>query len=555
MLGRGVLGLAAPFFMGRAVDVIIVRAGMGELGRYIILLVAFSASTAVAQWWMRWLWIGWSRHAERRVRDHGFAHIIRLPLGFFHRSRTGDILSRLTSDVEAVRMGYGPGIMHCAHPVFMTAGAIVLMLATSPLLTAVSMAPMVLLFLTMRGILPSIHQRAMRVQERQGELTTRAQESFSGARVVKAFAREPYEIDRFQVLSQGFLRDSLEHAKRRGLFQCLIEMFAGLGSLIVFFTAGRLVVDRVVTVGDYVAFTGYLNLLIWPMIALGWTLALFKRAEASAERIQKLRDEPAEIGLSDGPIGLPPRGELSIRNLTYTYPGAAQPALVDVDLEAPAGSTVGIVGATASGKSTLVNLLQRLHDPPPGTVFLDGVDVLDLPLPRVRGAFAVVSQESFLFSDTLRNNVTFGRDDATDAEVQRALHISCLDDEIATFPDGIDTRVGERGVTLSGGQRQRTSIARALLMDAPILILDDALSAVDTETEQRILFRLRPEMAQRTALIVAHRLSSVQDVDHIIVLAKGRVLERGTHADLLALDGTYAALWRMQQEERELEQL
>lgn len=556
MVGRGLLGLAAPFFMGKSIDVIVNRAAQPELARYIALLLAFAVFTAICQWWMRWLWIGWSRQAELRMRDGLLGHLVGLPLGFFHRSRTGDLMSRLTSDVEAVRMGYGPGVMHCAHPLVMTSGAVALMLSTSPMLTLIAMAPLLALFLVMKTILPTIHDRALKVQESQADLAARAQESFSGARVVKAFAQEAHEEQRFRALSEGFLKDSLAHARRRGLFQCLIEIFAGFGGVVLFLAAGHMVIAGSLTVGDYVAFTGYLNQLIWPMIALGWTLALFKRAEAAHERITEIGDEEPEAGqgkADESGSTLP--GSIAIKNLTFTYAEAQHPALIDVDLRVPGGATLGVVGPTASGKTTLINLLLRLHEPPEGTVEIGGQDIRDLPVQRVRAAFAVVPQESFLFSQTIRENILFGHEHATPNETSLAVERAGLGPDMDSFPDGLDTVVGERGVTLSGGQRQRTAIARALVKDAPILILDDALSAVDTATEQKILSQLKPVLGDRTAIIVSHRLSAVQFADEIIVLDAGRIIERGDHRSLMASGGAYARLWRLQQEEQELEQL
>jgi ATP-binding cassette subfamily B protein len=556
-IGRAVLALAGPYFLGEAVDRIVRDDGFPLLVRTLILILVFAIATAFCQWWMRWLWIGWSRDVEQRMRDGLFRHLLRLPMTFFDRHRIGDLLSRMTSDMEAIRMGYGPGIMHCVQPIIMTVGALILMLLRSPALTGIALIPMASLFLAMKLLLPKIHERSLRVQERQAELSTRAQESFSGARVIQAFAREAHEQEQFRRLSLATMEDSLSHARIRGLFHGLIEGFAGIGLLMILAFAGREVIHGNLSLGDFARFQGYLSLLIWPMIALGWTLSLFQRAEAAAERVTQIRAECALSVDGNDVDTQPPLQALrvEVRNLTFTHEQASVPSLRGLSLEIPEGTTLGIVGATGSGKTTLVQLLTRLYDPPAGTIFLNGQDLLTIPLPVLRRSIAVVPQESFLFSDTLASNIAFGRAKASPMEIRDAAERSQLLADESVFRDGLDTEVGERGVTLSGGQRQRTSIARGLLMNAPLLILDDALSAVDTETERAILRNLKPLLKQRTSIIISHRLSAVADADRIVVLKDGALVESGTHRELLELRGTYARLWRIQQDEDALEVL
>ena len=557
--GRALLALAGPKLIGHALNVIINDEGFDALQRTTALIVTFAIATAFCQWWMRWLWIGWSREVEQRMRDRTFVHLVRLPVSFFDRNRVGDLMSRLTSDIEAIRMGYGPGIMHFVQPFLMTIGALSFMLAQSVRLTAVALCPLVLLFIGMKSLLPRIHEYAIKVQERQADLSTRAQETFSGMRVIQAFAREQHECQRFDQLSAAYMQDALTHARIRGLFRCLIEGFAGLGLVLVLLFAGLDVLKGRLTIGDFAEFQGFLTLLIWPMIALGWTLALFQRAEGAATRIRSVLGEsplvPEWTDQAENTAEPVPDVTLRVKDLTFAYPGQTEPVLHGISFELKPGGTLGIVGATASGKTTFVSLLLRNYDPPRGTIFLGKEDLLDIPLEKLRKTIAIVPQESFLFSDTLESNIAFGRDDWDPDSVQEAAERSRLLQDADAFPEGLKTEIGERGVTLSGGQRQRTSIARGLLMNSPVLVLDDALSSVDTETESAILEGLRPVLRNRTSIIVAHRLSSVAHADHVLVLEHGRVVEAGHHEELIRAGGTYARLWSLQQDERDLDRL
>jgi ATP-binding cassette subfamily B protein len=508
----------------------------------------------VFRYFMRMSVIGISRHIEYDLRNDVFAHLQRLPLQWFQSRRTGDIMARSINDLSAVRMMVGPGLMYLVNTVTIALVAVGFMLAISPRLTLWSLAPLPLVSLSMWWFGDRIHRRFEGIQAQFALLSARVQENLAGVRVVRAFARERRELADFEALNHDYLRQSVGLIRTSGLFNPSLAFFFGLAQLMVLYVGGREVVAGRVTLGQFVAFTVYLGMLNWPMVALGWVVNLFQRGNASFERLVEILDsEPAIAGPPDG--ARPPRieGRVAFRGLTFTYPGADRPALREVTLEVPPGHTVAFVGRTGSGKSTLLALLPRLFDPPPGTVFVDGIDVRRWDLAELRRAIAVVPQESFLFSATVAENLAYGSPDAGPAEIARAAAVAGLEDDLRRFPDGFGTRVGERGITLSGGQRQRASLARALLRGSPILLLDDCLSSVDTDTEERILHGLRPEMRRRTTLIVSHRLSTVRDADLIVVFEDGAVVERGTHGELLARGGAYAALHREQQLEAEIE--
>jgi ATP-binding cassette subfamily B multidrug efflux pump len=552
ILGRGLLALGGPFLLGRSIDIV---AGVSArpIARELLLLLAFAAVTAACQFSMRWIVIGWSRETERRMRDALFARLLRLPAATLDRSRTGDFLARLNSDVEAVRMGYGPGVMHAAATLLTTAGAVALMLHAHAGLTALAAVPLLGLFLSMRRLLPEIHDLSMRVQEFQSLLSTRAQESFSGARVVKAFAQEEAEGARFAELSRETMAQNLRLADRRALLSALVEGLGGLSLVVVVGAGGVLVIRGALTPGTFTAFLAYLTQLVWPMIALGWTLSLYQRAEASKLRLDALRNEETVQDSGLRRIGAHPG--IEIRDLHFAYGPAAPAVLAGVSLTARPGDFLGVVGRTASGKSTLLHLILRIYEPPPGTIFLDGVDVREIRLDELRRRVTLVPQETFLFSDTIAANIAFGAEAPTREDIERAARTAGLGPDLAEFPDGLDTRIGERGITLSGGQRQRVALARAILHGAPVILLDDALSAVDTATERSVRQAMARDLGGRTLIFATHRLSGLADADEIVVLDQGRIIERGRHAGLLAARGLYARLARRQQDERELESL
>ena len=524
-----------------------------KLGRYAIILIGIAVVAGAFKYWMRQAVIGISRHVEYDLRNDLFGHLQRLPVSYFQRERTGEIMSRATNDLAAVRMMLGPGIMYFANTSVVAMVSLAFMLAISPRLTLYALLPLPLVSLSVWYFGARIHRRFEEIQARFAAISARVQENLAGVRVVRAFAREPQELDDFRALNHEYLAQNATLIRTSGLFYPTLAFLSGLAALLALYLGGREVVRGRITLGQFVAFTVYVGMLNWPMVALGWVINLFQRGMASWGRIVEVLDEPAT---SVPPAAARParaRGAVEFRGLTFTYPGAGRPALRDVSFTVPAGSTLALVGRTGSGKSTLLALLTRAFDPPPGAVYLDGVDVLDHELHALRAQISAAPQDTFLFSATVAENIAYGVERAAPAEVERAARVARLDGDVRAFPHGYDTLVGERGITLSGGQKQRTAIARAVLRDAPVLLLDDCLSSVDTQTEEAILHGLRAEMEGRTTLIVSHRVSTVRDADAIVVLDDGAVVERGTHESLLAAGGAYAELYRRQQLEEELE--
>ena len=564
MLFATAISLVSPWILKFAIDdladatTVVTR---GNLAFYAGLLLGVALLGGCFRFLMRRIIIGVSREIEYDLRNDFFAHLQRLPLGYFQVHRTGDLMSRATNDLSAVRMMVGPAIMYSVSTGLIFMVATVLMLSIDVYLTLIALIPLPFVSLSVKYFGTAIYKRSERIQAQLSELSAIVQEALAGVRVVRAYGREDVELERFRRANQEYVERNRLLIQLQGFFYPSLAFFLGLGALLVLWLGSRQVILSRITIGEFVAFNAYLVMLSWPMIAFGWVTNLLQRGMASWTRMREVLDvEPSITDASAQPGFRSPadiRGRVELRNLTFAYNG--EPVLDQISVTIEPGQTLALVGATGSGKSTLLSLLPRLHEPPPGTVFIDGVDVRHIPLAVLRGAIGYVPQEPFLFSDTLGDNVAFGaRREALLAHaerdpIQRAVAIARLDKDVSEFPSGYDTIVGERGITLSGGQKQRAAIARALMVDPRILILDDALSAVDTYTEREILSRLREASRQRTSIIVSHRISTVRDADLILILDRGRVVERGTHDDLLARDGLYTDLFKRQLLEAELD--
>ena len=556
------LSLAGPWVLRYAIDDLTAHVTRGTLGLYAGLLLGLALVGGVFRFLVRRIIVGASRDFEYDLRNAFFARLQRLPLAYFHAHRTGDLMSRATNDLNAVRMMVGPAMMYMASTAMMFVVSVALMLSIDPVLTLVALLPLPLVSVTVKTFGSAIYRQSERIQAQLATLSAVVQESLAGVRVMRAYCREAVETERFRRENLEYLERNAVLIRLQALFYPSLAFILGLAGLLVLWLGARHVIEGRITVGQFVAFNAYLVMLSWPMIAFGFVTNLFQRGLAAWKRMLDVMD--AEPAMRDTPEhqvepSHPIRGRLEFRDLSFAYNGRR--VLEGVSARVEPGQILAVVGPTGSGKSTLLSLLPRLFDPPPGTVFIDDVDILDLPVSTLRRAIGMVPQEPFLFSDTIAENVLFGVDGDSIRDPARlaraaddAMAIASLDTDLAGFPDGADTPVGERGVTLSGGQKQRVALARALIANPRILLLDDALSAVDAYTEDEILTRLEEVMRGRTSLIVSHRISTVRRADLILVLDHGRVVERGTHDELLARDGMYAGLYRKQLLERELEE-
>jgi ATP-binding cassette subfamily B multidrug efflux pump len=542
-----------PQVIRRAIDDLHSGVTLHKLGIYALLIVAVALSKGVFQFLTRWIVIGISRDIEFDLRNDLFGHLEALSYPYYQRTRTGDIMARATNDLNAVRMLLGPAIMYSANTLVFTAGALGFMLAISPKLTLYAFLPLPIVSIIVQYFGRRIHERFERIQAMFSDISARAQENFSGARVIRAYVQEEAEIANFEKANTEYISRSLKLVRLMGMLWPTLETMLGLAVVLVLWLGGREVLAHRMSVGDFVAFNTYMVQLTWPVIALGWVINIFQRGTASMGRINEILVEQPEIR-NELPAGANSpqsiRGDIEFRNLNFAYNGT--PVLHDINLRIPAGSSLAIVGPTGSGKTTLVDLIPRIYDAPPGTVLIDGSPIRDYALETLRRNIGFVPQETFLFSETIRENIAFGKEDASLEQVREAAEGASIAADIESFPEQYATLVGERGITLSGGQKQRTAIARALIRNPKILVLDDALSSVDTQTEDKILSHLREVMHGRTTIFISHRVSTVRNADQIAVLHSGRIVELGTHEELIARAGYYTDLYNKQLLEEEL---
>lgn len=544
-----------PLVIRRAIDDLHLGVNRQKLLTYALLLLAVAGIKSIFQFLTRWIVIGVSREIEFDLRNDLFRHLEKLSYSFYQRTRTGDIMARATNDLNAVRMLLGPAIMYSANTIVFTAGALAFMLSISPKLTMYAFLPLPAVSIVIQYFGRRIHERFERIQAMFSDISARAQENFSGARVIRAYVQEEAEIAAFESANREYIGRSLKLVRLMGMLWPTLEIMLGFAIVLVLWLGGREVLQGRISVGDFVAFNTYIVQLTWPVIALGWVINIFQRGTASMGRINEILMEKPEItnnAESPSAIAMPAeiQGQIEFRNLNFAYDGVT--VLHNINLEVPAGSSLAIVGPTGSGKTTLVSLIPRIYDAAPGAVLIDGRPIREYPLEFLRRNIGFVPQETFLFSESVRENIAFGVQHASDSDARAAARAASIADDIESFPEQYQTLVGERGITLSGGQKQRTAIARALIRNPRILILDDALSSVDTQTEDKILNHLREMMAGRTTIFISHRVSTVRNADKIAVLHSGRIVELGTHEELLARNGYYTDLYNKQLLEEEL---
>jgi ATP-binding cassette, subfamily B, multidrug efflux pump len=549
--------MALPWLIKDAIDTTLYKSnGSVSLLRYPLLILC----AAMVQGFFRYFWRinihGFSRRCEADLRDRVFSHLQKLPLNYFQHTKTGDLMSRMTNDIQAVRELMGFGSLAIVDAMVVILFSLALMITIDPWLTLWSMLAMPLITVVVRFFGRHIFRWSRNTQEQLSVMSSYVQENLAGIRVVQAYAQEQDQIKGFDAISRGYQHNTMWLATLWGIFWPLMQVLAGIAATIVLWLGGRQVLQGTMSLGEFVAFNGYLAMMTWPLMAVGYVVNQYQRGTAALSRVFEVLDAPpsprykAMAAPTEGALD---RGTVELRDLTFAYNTDHPPVLRNVSLKVPGGKICGIVGETGSGKSTLVSLLLRLFEPPDGTVFIDGADIKQLPVFKVESAIGFVSQDIFLFSGTIRDNILFGVENGDAQRIQEASRVAQLLPAIESFSNQFDTVIGERGVRLSGGQKQRAALARAIIKNPPILILDDAFSSVDVETEEGILRELKQFMKGRTTLLISHRISTVRDADMIVYLRGGRLIELGTHTELLARRGAYYELYQRQQLAREVE--
>lgn len=547
------LQLIIPRILKWAVDGLATGiADLSDLGFYFLSIVLIAIGIAIGRFFWRYLIIGSSRRIERSLRTDFYQHLLTLDFAYYDQQKTGDLMAHAVNDINAVRMALGFGFIILVDVFILGIAALCMMLSISPKLTLYALIPFPVIAIVSTRFGRVIHHLFEKVQEAFAVLTERVRENLSGMKVIKVFVQEEGEIRKFEKLSRGYIKKNLKLVRAWGMFFPIIISLASLGQVIVLWLGGKYVILGQISIGSFVAFIAYLQILVWPMIAIGWAINLFQRGAASQGRLNRIFEKRSSI-VSGNKVVERLKGAIEFKNVTFTYYGKNMPALENINLSISPKEFIGVTGPIASGKTCFVNLILRLYEPQKGKILVDGHDIKDLTIESLRRNIAYVPQDTFLFSETIKNNIIFGVRDVTQEEIEHIAHVAQIYDEIMQLPNKFDTRIGERGVTLSGGQRQRIALARALLLKRPILILDDAVSSVDAETELRILESIRHELKNRTSIVISHRVFVLKDATRIIVFDNGKIVQQGTHNELLGKTGIYRDIFRIQQIEMKLE--